>query len=146
MFFMNKIKEMYFKHKEGILYLFFGGVTTVTNWGSYGILVRYFNVNYNVSNIIAWVLAVAVAFVTNKIWVFESKTTDSKSMVKEITSFVGARIATGFFEVAALPVVVSMGMDKSFWGVENFIAKMLISIIVVILNYFLSKFLIFGRK
>ena len=143
---MKKIEEMFLKHKEGILYLFFGGVTTVVNWGSYAVLVKFLSINYNVSNAIAWVLAVAVSFITNKIWVFESKTTDFKSMVKEIISFVASRIATGFFEVAALPIAVSLGMNQGLFGVENFLAKMIISIIVVILNYFLSKFIIFKHK
>lgn len=143
---MKILKALFYKHKEGILYLFFGGVTTVVNWGSYGILTKYLSFNYNVSNVIAWVLAVAVAFITNKIWVFESKTENALSTLRELASFVGSRIATGIFEVVSLPIAVKLGVNQSILGVDNFLAKIIISIVVVIINYFLSKFIIFKSK
>lgn len=143
---MKNLKEMFYKHKEGILYLVFGFVTTIVNWGSYSILTKYLLLNYNISNIIAWVLAVGVSFVTTKLWVFESKTYNFGELFKEIISFVSSRVLTGFFEIVALPFAVGLGLDQSIFGVENFLAKIIISVIGVILNYFLSKFVVFKHK
>lgn len=143
---MKNLKEMFYKHKEGILYLVFGFVTTIVNWGSYSILTKYLLLNYNISNIIAWVLAVGVSFVTTKLWVFESETHNFGELFKEIISFVSSRVLTGFFEIVALPFAVGLGLDQSIFGVENFLAKIIISVIGVILNYFLSKFVVFKHK
>lgn len=143
---MKNLKELFYKHKEGILYLLFGFVTTIVNWGSYSILTKYLLLNYNISNIIAWFLAVGVSFVTTKLWVFESKTQNFGELFKEIISFVSSRVLTGFFEIIALPFAVGLGLDQSIFGVENFLAKIIISVIGVILNYFLSKFVVFKHK
>lgn len=140
---MDNIKKLFYKYKEAVSYLFFGGLTTVVNWSSYGILVKYFDLNFNIANALSWVFAVLFAFVTNKLWVFESKKWGKDSFVKEFLPFVASRAVTGFFEVVSLPFAVKIGLNQSFMGVENFIAKMTVSVIVVIANYILSKFIIF---
>ncbi len=143
---MDNIKKLFVKYKEVLSYLLFGGLTTVVNWSSYGLCVKYLRLNFNVANALSWILAVIFAFVTNKIWVFESKKWDKNSFIKEFLPFVASRTVTGIFEVVALPVIVKLGVDQSFIGVENFPAKMLVSIVVVIANYVLSKFIIFNKR
>ncbi len=143
---MDNIKKFLIKYKEALSYLVFGGLTTVVNWSSYGFCVKYLKLNFNIANAVSWVLAVVFAFVTNKIWVFESKKWDKNSLVKEFLPFVASRTATGVFEVAALPLAVKLGINQSFLGVENFPAKMLVSVIVVIANYILSKFIVFNKR
>ncbi len=126
--------------------MFFGGLTTIVNWSSYGAAVKFFNLNYNLANAISWLCAVFFAFVTNKLWVFESKHWGKNTFIGEFVPFFTSRLVTGIFETAALPLVVKMGINQSFLGVENFPAKMLVSIVVVILNYVLSKFFIFKKR
>ena len=143
---MTNIKKLFLKYKEALSYLFFGGLTTVVNWSSYGLCVKYLNLNFNAANAVSWVFAVIFAFVKNKIWVFESKQWNKNSFAKEFLPFTASRALTGVFEVAALPVAVKLGINQSLLGVENFPAKMLVSIIVVIANYVLSKFIIFNKS
>ena len=163
----NKIKELFNKYREIILYVVFGAVTTLTNWIVYEITVRLMkldltavkiesNIVYTVfkgasgktvtllfaANFIAWLAAVIVAFVTNKIWVFESKSWKPKTVVKEAGEFTAARIATGFLEWFGVPALVIAGMNQY----DGLPAKILVSIIVVIVNYFFSKFIIFKKK
>ncbi len=168
---IDKIKELLVKYKELVLYVIFGVVTTVSNWITYAVMVRVFGVDLSdvkiennivytmfhgasgrnltllfVANIIAWVVGVIVAFVTNKIWVFESKSWKPSTLLKEIGGFVTARLATGLLEWFGIPTLVLMGMNQSFFGIEGFPAKVIVSIIVVISNYVFSKFIIFRKK
>jgi putative flippase GtrA len=84
---MDKIKSLFIKYKDIISYLFFGGVTTVINWGTYTICVSLLDISINISNIIAWFMAVAVAYITNKLFVFHSKEMSFKGLMKEIGLF-----------------------------------------------------------
>ena len=86
---------------------------------------------------IAWVAAVLFAFVTNKWWVFESHTLNPGKVWREFVSFVLCRVATFLFNLAALFVMVDL------MKMEFFLCKLLISVVVVILNYVFSKILIF---
>ena len=86
---------------------------------------------------IAWVAAVLFAFVTNKWWVFESHTLNPVKVWKEFVSFVLCRVATFLFNLAALYVMVDL------MKMEFFVCKLLISVVVVVLNYVFSKILIF---
>ncbi len=137
---MEKLKSLWQKYKEILLYLFFGVVTTVVNYGVYALCVRGFHMDVVPANIIAWVLAVIVAFVTNKLWVFESKTWNPKIAGKEFGEFVVARLATLVIETVLLWIFV----DKLH--VNDLIMKIITNVIVVILNYIFSKFIIFKEK
>ena len=128
------------KYKEIITYLFFGFVTTVVNYGVYALLVRGFHMDVVPANIIAWIVAVVVAFVTNKLWVFESKSRDKKTLFREFFEFVVARLITLGVETLLLWIFV----DKL--GVNDLIMKIITNVIVVILNYVFSKFIIFRKK
>ena len=137
---MEKIKILWKKYKEIITYLFFGFVTTVVNYGMFALLVRVFHMDVVPANIISWIVAVVVAFVTNKLWVFESKARDAKTIAREFGEFVAGRLITLGLETLLLWIFV----DKL--GMNDLVMKIITSIIVVIVNYIFSKFIIFRKK
>lgn len=135
------------------MYLIFGVLTTVVSWGSYalfeillGVFIKDAIVLSSVANVLSWIVAVLFAFVTNKLWVFESKSWKGCVLVKELGSFVGSRLLTGVLEWFGVPLLMFIGLDQAILGIEGMLAKILISIIVVILNYILSKLLVFRKK
>ncbi len=149
---MKKIKDYIF-NKEMILYLVFGVLTTLVNWGSYYLLDLALGKKFILlTNIIAWAASVAFAFVTNKVFVFESRSTDKKVLAREISEFAGARLLSLGVEEGGLFVVKIFGWTGTLFKVFNinitgdFAAKILLAVVVVILNYFFSKFVIFRRK
>lgn len=137
---MEKIKILWKKYKEIITYLFFGFVTTVVNYGMFALLVRVFHLDVVPANIISWIVAVVVAFVTNKLWVFESKARDAKTIAREFGEFVAGRLITLGLETLLLWIFV----DKL--GMNDLVMKIITSVIVVIVNYIFSKFIIFRKK
>ena len=144
---MKKIQELFVKYKEIIMYLIFGVGTTVVNWVIYTVIVMLGKeVNLTIANIIAWVGAVAFAYITNKLWVFESKSWNPKIVWKELGMFLGARIFSGIFEIGLFPVLVWLGMNQAIFGVEGMLAKVVISVLVIVLNYIFSKLIVFKKK
>ncbi len=137
---MAKLKDLFTRYREPIVYLVFGVLTTAVNYIVYLPCYNLWGVNASISNIIAWVAAVAFAFVTNKPFVFGSFDWSAKVVVPELTKFVGTRIGSGALETAILFVTVDLaGMSGNLW-------KLLTSVLVVILNYIGSKFLVFRKK
>lgn len=129
----------YNKYKEAFLYLFFGGCTTLINILTFFIC-RQLKLSIDASNIIAWTIAVVFAFVTNKLFVFDSKNMDKKVVFKETVSFFVAR-------------VISLGIDSGllhlmidFMKVNELIAKIVSNIVVIIVNYIFSKLFIFKKE
>lgn len=141
---INKIRQLYLKNKEVINYLIFGGLTTVISISSY-LLARYIFAMHTVgANIFAWILAVTFAFITNKIWVFESRTRGLNNFLKEFTSFYAARLFTLIVDISIMYLFVDMlGFNGKF---EEFIIKILDNVVVLILNYLLSKIFVFRKK
>lgn len=126
--------------REGIAYLIFGVLTTAVDYVISNALFYITGMPSIPAQTIAWVAAVLFAFVTNKWWVFNSHTLVPTEVWKEFVSFVVCRIATFLFNLAALFVMVDL------MKMEFFICKLLISVVVVILNYVFSKILIFAKK
>ena len=143
---MKNLLSLYKKYREIIQYLIFGVGTTVVSWGTYSICAKIFGIPVAGSNIISWFLAIVFAYVTNKLWVFESKSWKVDVFFSELYKFVSARFLTGLIEILGVPFMVSVGMDQEILGVPGMLAKIIASVIVVILNYFISKFLIFVHK
>lgn len=152
---INKFKELIIKYREIITYVIFGGLTTLVNWGVYALSTRLLppatptglsEFQLGICAAIAWIAGVLFAFVTNKIWVFESKNFAPKVLLKEFFSFVAARGVTGVIETIGVPLLVKIGLNQSVFGVEGMLAKLLVSVIVVILNYVFSKLIVFRRK
>ena len=134
--------------KEVFSYLFFGVMTTVVNLVVYAACNKF--VDVMVSNVIAWVAAVVFAYVTNKLFVFESKSWSPKVLAKEIPSFTGARLLTLGIEEAGLLIMIKLlHLDVTLTigpvGGE-LVVKALLAVIVVIINYIFSKVLIFKKK
>lgn len=142
----QKAYSIAMKYREIILYLFFGFGTTVVNWASYSISVLTIHAGVFLGNIISWILATIFAFVTNKYYVFESRSWEIKIWLREAAKFVSARLLTGIFEIIMVPFLVYFGFDKQVFGIDGMIAKVSVSVAVVVINYFLSKILIFKNK
>lgn len=146
----EKIMELIRKvvSKEVFSYLFFGVMTTVVNLLVLALCNRF--VDIMVSNIIAWVAAVIFAYVTNKLFVFESKSWKLDVIAKEIPSFAGARVLTlGVEELGLLVMIKWLHLDVAFTigaiGGE-YIVKGILAVVVVLLNYVFSKLIIFKKK
>lgn len=148
-----------FINKETIIYLVFGVLTTVVNFVVFKIFDVIFTSVTNtdltlLTNFIAWVAAVVFAYVTNKLWVFESKSWKISVLKKEIPSFVGARVLTlGIEQLGLLIFITWLGFEKyslDVFGIFSVGGKMLVkaglAVIVVVTNYVLSKFIIFKNK
>ena len=159
---MKKIKEL-------VLYVVFGVLTTVVNLIAVGIFKKF--IPFLIANIIAWVVAVAFAYVTNKLFVFESKSWKKDIVIKEVASFTGARLLTLGIEEAGiilmdnilhltdslgvfagkcldLTKIVNITMPAAFYEKLDgeMMIKIILAVIVVILNYVFSKLIIFKKK
>ncbi|MFN1920103.1 GtrA family protein [Clostridioides difficile] len=128
------------KHRETILYLFFGAFTTLVNIVSYLFFTRVILFNFMVANALAWILAVLFAYVTNKFFVFESKRIEIRFVFKEFLSFVSFRLLSGVVEMLIMYVMI----DLLF--VNDVIVKIFTNIVVIVLNYLFSKMIIFKNK
>lgn len=153
---MDKIKTIFKKlvNKETIAYIIFGVLTTLVNLLVFkGFDVLFKGRYYLLTNTIAWVAAVAFAYITNKLFVFESKSWSFDIIKKEIPSFLGARIASYFVEQAGLWFFIELlHFDEKVFDFiivklsGKITAKLIIGVVVVIINYVLSKFIIFSKK
>ncbi len=136
---MKNLKELFFRYKEQILYLIFGGFTTVVNIAVYGFCTRIFHANEYFANFLAWAIAVFFAYVTNKLWVFESKSSDMKTLTREILSFVSARVVTLGLDMAVMYAGIQL------LHINDLIVKVCSNVLVVLANYIFSKFFIFKK-
>ena len=137
---MKKILELYKKYKEIINYMIFGGLATLVNFISYYIIARTLNVDEVISSGLSWFCAVLFAYVTNKLFVFESRKNTKKEMIKEMISFFLARILSG-----ALCDVGTFALMVKVLNINDIIAKLVTQVMVVIVNYIFSK-LIFKKE
>lgn len=143
---MEKIRSLLIKYREIISYLFWGVATTCVSWGSYTVFAGVVNTSIWLANILSWIFAVAFAYVTNKIWVFQSKSWKRDVIIRELGLFVSTRFATGLFEIIMVPLLVYAGMDQPIFGIKGAVSKVVVSFLVVILNYIFSKLVIFNKK
>ena len=142
---MATVQETYGNHREAILYILVGGFTTVISLLSYMLFV-WMGIELNISNILSWISGVLFAFVTNKWIVFESKSTEKVVVAKELGSFFSARIFTGLIAIILFPILVGLGLGGSFMGTDGFLAKIITSLIEIIMNWIFSKYYIFKKK
>lgn len=136
---MSKIRSFYAKYEGVILYLLFGAVTTGANFLVFYPLYNLLNWSETASNLCAWAVAVIVAFVTNKPFVFKSKDWSLGTAVPEFCKFALSRLGSGLLETALLFITVNLLF------LDGNIMKLIISIIVVILNYIASKLFVFRK-
>lgn len=136
---MQKIWGLVKAHWDVVVYLVFGVLTTVVNYLVYLPLYNWMGISAAVSNIAAWVVAVAFAFLTNKPFVFQSHDWSRKTVLPELSKFVSCRVASGAMETA----IIFLTVDLMQWNGN--IWKLITSVLVVILNYFASKLLVFRK-
>ena len=167
-----KLKELYSKYEEIIKYLFFGVLTTLVGWAVYfsvllvgkGVLglpaedtssAKYLLI-YTVAQVIQWVAAVLFAFFTNRKWVFTDADRD-KPIYKQLPVFAGGRVLTFFLDYlityfgalalsALLPMLNSLTLLGREWNLNEIAAKLVAAVVVIIVNYILSKLLVFTKK
>lgn len=133
------MRELLTKYRGLILYGVFGVLTTAVNMASYYLCFDVLSIPNLLSTAVAWLFAVLFAFVTNKLWVFESKTWGGVWM-RELVSFFSCRAATGVLDMAIMYIAVDrLAQNEMLW-------KLLSNVIVIVLNYIASKWLIFKKK
>ena len=139
--------ELLKKYKSIILYIIFGGLTTVVDWTVsfslyylWGEAIEATPWLIHGANTIAWAAAVAFAFVTNRVWVFESKRRGFALIMGELFAFAGARVFTLILQE------VLMAVFFTWLGFNEYLVKIVAAVLVVILNYFISKLLVFRKK
>ena len=136
---IQKIKELMKKYQELIKYFIIGVITTIINYAIFAILTSALNIDIHVSNIIAWIVSVIFAYFTNKLFVFESKSFNINVLAKELLSFGAARVLSLLLEELILYVFV----DRLSMNI--LIIKLMANVVVMIVNYILSKFVIFKK-
>ena len=144
---LGRLKALLKQYREQISYLFFGGLTTVVDW-SISFLLYHFWIDaqaksgmlVHVADVLAWGVAVLFAFFTNRIWVFQSKTTGILPITKELTGFAGGRVFTLLLQELIMAVFVT------WLGWNKYVFRLLTAVLVVILNYIISKLLVFRKK
>lgn len=151
---INKIKKLAKKYRELITYIIFGVLTTIVSLVSFKIFDSLLGEKlYLLTNIMSWIFAVSFAYITNKLWVFESKSWQGKTVIKELLGFVGARLFSLGVEELGLWLLIdilNMGaLRLSILSLDingNMIAKVVMQIVVIILNYVFSKLVVFKKK
>lgn len=132
---LNLIKKLYYDSR--IRYLFFGGLTTLVNLVVFALLEGPLGIDYKISNFFSVAAAICFAFVVNKLYVFQSKSNSFRDTISEFIKFVLGRLVTMVVEVGGVPFCVEL------LGQPKMIAKLETQVIVVIVNYFISKLFVF---
>ncbi len=169
---MEKLKQIYQRHKEMILYLVFGALTTLVGWATYFLILlsgkMIFNIQtedttsgaymviYTAAQIIQWLAAVLFAFFTNRKYVFNADG-ENRSTWRQLSIFACGRVATFFVDyfvtffgtlalASLIPAFSRLPLFGRTWNLNEIAAKFVAAVIVVIANYFFSKFLVFKKK
>lgn len=137
---LTTIKQLIIKYKRLILYAVFGVFTTIVNIAAYAVCARLFGMPTVPATIVAWVLAVFFAYVTNRRLVFDSQVRTARGILIEITMFFLFRILTGVLDIVIMYIFVDV------YHFDDVIIKTASNIIVIILNYLASKLIIFRKK
>ena len=143
---IKTIKALFFRYREQILYLIFGVLTTLVDWLVSFALYRVWNTTIDAhvfvihgANLLAWVAAVMFAFVTNRRWVFQSKTRGASAVLGELLAFSGGRVLTFLLQEAVVFVFFDLLL------LNKYAVKIAAAVMVVVLNYVISKLLVFRR-
>ena len=134
---MKKIISLYKKYEEIINYLIVGGLTTLVSIVVYALFTKCFHINYMISNVISWIISVLFAYITNRIFVFKSK---SRDILLEIYQFFKYRIFSFLIDVLFMYILVEL------INVDDMISKIIVQVIVIVLNYVFSKLFVFKKS
>jgi len=132
--------KIYQKYKIAILYLAFGGLTTLVNIVTYFSLAKLLGIQYLFSNVAAWIVSVLFAYVTNRLFVFASSGKGLKFILKECSAFIGCRLFSGLLDTTIMYVMIDL------LHLNDLFVKIIANILVIILNYGLSKQIVFKDK
>ncbi|MEE0956027.1 MAG: GtrA family protein [Eubacterium sp.] len=130
-------EPFYKKHKEVLMYLLFGGMAFFLNLFLFTFFTELCKINALVSNAISWVICVLFQYFTNRTWVFDGNVDTREDFWKQMVSFFGGRVFTLIVEEAILAIFIT------WLGFNAFVVKLIAQVIVIALNYIISKFLVF---
>ena len=133
-------KPLYQKHKEVLLYLFFGGLAVFLNLALFVLFTKRFGWGALFANVVDWVICVLFQFITNKTWVFDATTDSAKGFWAQLAGFFSGRLLTLGVEELILFVFI----DRLHWS--SFLVKLIAQIVVIVSNYVISKFFVFKQK
>lgn len=120
--------------RELVLYVFFGTLTFLVNIITYFLFLDVLSINYLISNVLAWFFSVLFAYITNRIWVFESRSPD---ILREMSLFFGGRIFSGAVDTGLMYLFIDV------LTIGDLISKIVVQVIVIVLNYIFSKLIVF---
>lgn len=127
------------QYREMIMYIIMGIFTTAVNISSFYILVEILDTDYKTATVIAWILSVLFAYITNKIYVFQQKTSGMRSLMRELTAFFSVRLLSLGIDLGMMILLVSQ------FHTNETLAKILDNIVIVVVNYIASKWLVFKK-
>ena len=139
------MKKLFEKYREIIMYLIFGALTTLVSLLSYSLFVSLLPLSITAASALSWVISVNFAFVTNKLFVFLSRSLEKKTVLKELASFFLARGISGIVEIFLPELLFKVGLSFSLFGVKGLVSKIFVNVIVSILNYIFSKLWVFKK-
>jgi len=134
------LEPFYQKNKEVLMYLFFGGVTFLLNMILYAVLTDKAHMNALIANVICWVVCVLFQFFTNRTWVFDGKTETAAGFWMQMASFFGGRLFTLVVEEIILAVFIT------WLGFPSLPVKFMAQVVVIVLNYVISKWIVFKNR
>lgn len=136
---LNIFEPFYKKHKEVLMYLFFGGLTFFLNIALYAWLDKGLGMNALIANVICWVVCVLFQYFTNRTWVFDGQVDSAAGFLKQMASFFGGRLFTLIVEEAILAVFIT------WLGFNSMAVKLIAQVVVIVLNYIISKLIVFKK-
>lgn len=136
---LNIFEPFYKKHKEVLMYLFFGGITFFLNIALYAWLDGMLGINALIANVICWVVCVMFQYFTNRTWVFDGQVDSAAGFLKQMASFFGGRLFTLVVEEAILAVFIT------WLGFNSMAVKLIAQVVVIVLNYIISKLIVFKK-
>lgn len=116
-----------------------GVLTTLVSIGTYGLFAKIIGINYLISNIISWIVSVAFAYITNKIFVFKNKEKEKKQVFIQIYQFVKYRLFSLIIDILLMYAFVELVK------IDDMISKIIVQVIVIVLNYVFSKIFVFKK-
>lgn len=137
---LRRFYPLYKNYRESILYLFFGGITFFLSLGLFVGMDYFTNINELINNVICWVICVVFQFITNKTWVFDGKADGTRSLLRQMVVFFGGRVFTLMLEEAIIVIFIT------WLSFNSFVVKFSAQIIVIILNYVISKTIVFRNR
>ena len=137
---LNIFEPFYTKHKEGLMYLFFGGLTFFLSLFLFWFMDSVMHINEVINNSIDWVICVAFQFFTNRTWVFDGKVDNTKDFLKQAGSFTAGRLFTLVVEDLLIFIFITL------MGLPKMPVKLGATFVVIALNYIISKLIVFRKK